>query len=203
MGYNMTVLCFLALLTHSESFLADANNTASHSQQLPPVETFLLEPMELENIRIWVPAAKTGPLINRSCRPMTDCLYSCVLPATVHHTKTEPCPADLARLLAEYTAHYYEQTLPLTIFDGWRWEFSYSLCQYDSGTYDLPERGGCWENCWEAILTQSTGSADSQWVQIFPSGEFAVNKSNQKSSIEVKAFDCMRTRDGYPKKRKL
>jgi hypothetical protein len=128
-----------------------------------------------------------------------------VLPATVHHTKTEFCPAELARLLAEHTAYYHEQSLPLTIFNGWQWEYSYSLCQFESVTYDLPQRGGCWENSWEAILTQSTGSTSFQWIEVSPLNKFAgkPDSGERRSHIEVKTFNSMRTRDGYPKNRQL
>lgn len=199
------VFCLVVSLVCSIIILADGDQVTSNSPQLPPIETFLLEPIELENVSVWVPAGKTGPLINRSCRPKKNCSYSCVLPASVDHAKTEFCPKEIARLLAEYTACYHEQSLPLTIFNGWRWEYSYSLCQFESVTYDLPERGGCWENSWEAILTQSTGSADFQWLKVPPSDKFVgkSDRSKQKSSIEVRTFDSMRTRDGYPKKRKL
>jgi len=205
MIYKFAILCLVVSLIYSIVILADDNQARLDSHQLLPIETFLLEPIELENISIWVPAGKTGPLINRSCRPKTNCSYSCVLPATVHHTKTELCPKDVARLLAEYTACYHERSLPLTIFNGWQWEYSYSLCQFESVTYDLPQRGGCWENSWEAILTQSTGSADFEWLQVFPLGKFVGESdgNKQKSRIEVKTFNSMRTRDGYPKKRQL
>jgi len=205
MIYKFAILCLVASLIYSAVILAENNQVRSNSHQLPPIETFLLEPIELENISIWVPAGKTGPIINRSCRPKTNCSYSCVLPATVHHTKTEFCPEEVARLLAEYTAYYHEQSLPLTIFNGWRWEYTYSLCQFESVTYDLPQRGGCWESSWEAILTQSTGSANFEWLQVFPLGKFVGESdgNKQKSRIEVKTFNSMRTRDGYPKKRQL
>lgn len=203
--YRFAKLCLVVSLLHIMIALADDNQAASVSPQLPPIETFLLEPIELENISVWVPADKTGPVINRSCQPKNNCSFSCVLPATVHHTKTEFCPKELARLLAEYTAYYHEQSLPLTIFNGWQWEYSYSLCQFESVTYDLPQRGGCWESSWEAILTQSTGSANFEWLQVFPLGKFVGESdgNKQKSRIEVKTFNSTRTRDGYPKKRQL
>ncbi len=203
--YRFAKLCLVVSLLHIMIALADDNQAASVSPQLPPIETFLLEPIELENISVWVPADKTGPVINRSCQPKNNCSFSCVLPATVHHTKTEFCPKELARLLAEYTAYYHEQSLPLTIFNGWQWEYSYSLCQFESVTYDLPQRGGCWESSWEAILTQSTGSADFEWLQVFPLDKFVGESdgNKQKSRIEVKTFNSMRIRDGYPKKRQL
>jgi hypothetical protein len=202
---RFAMLCLVVSLICSITILADDDQARSDPHQLPPIETFLLEPVELENISIWVPAGRTGPFINRSCRPKKNCSYSCVLPATVHHTKTELCPEEVARLLAEHTAYYHKQSLPLTIFNGWRWEYFYSLCQFESVTYDLPQRGGCWENSWEAVLTQSTGSANFQWLQVFPSDRFVdrSDSNKQKSLIEVKTFNSMRTRDGYPKKRQL
>ena len=166
MMYNFAKLCLTVLLLCTVVVLPDDNRAESISQSLPPLETFLLEPIEVENVSAWVPAGNSGPLINRSCQPKRNCSFSCVLPATVRHTKTEFSPKEVARLLAERTAHYHEQSLPLTIFNGWQWEYSYSLCQFESVTYNLPQRGGCWEDCWEAILTQSTGSANSSFRQV-------------------------------------
>lgn len=197
--------CLVVSLACSIIILANGDQATPNLPQLPPIETFLLEPVELENISLWVPAGKTGPLINRSCRPKKDCSYSCVLPASVHHTKTEVCPEEVARLLAEYAACYHEESLPLTIFNGWQWEYSYSLCQFETVAYDLPERGGCWEGSWEAILIQSIGSVDFQWVEV-SSLDKSLRKSDEmgeKTHIEVRTFNSMRTRDGYPKKRKL
>jgi len=177
----------------------------SDAKQLPPLETFIIEPIELEHIVVWIPAAKAGPFINQSCKTETNCLYSCELPATVIHTKTDFCPDGVARLLAEYTAHYHEQNLPLMIFNGWQWECPYSLSQFETVTYDLPERTGCWENSWEAILTHSIGSIEAQWLQIFPSDDVTniSDSNNQISQIEVRTFKSLRTRNGYPKERQL
>jgi len=188
------VICCGAILANDERIDAE----------LPPIETIILEPIELENISIWVPAAKTGPVINRSCQPK-KCSYSPMLAATVNHTRDDDCPEEVARLLAEYTAVYHEKSLPLTMFNGWQWEFSYSLCQFESVTYNLPSRGGCWESSWDAILTLSAGSADFKWVDILPSGNFLYKQLGdvQKSNIEVRTFSSMRIRDGYPKERKL
>jgi len=201
----IVILSLVGLIVYSKTISADNSHAASNSSQLPPIETFLLEPIQLENVCLWVPASKTGPLINRSCRLRENLVYSCALPAGVQHTKTKSCPNDLARLLAEYTACYHEASLPLTIFNGWQWEYSYNLCQFESGGYRLPARGGSWENSWEAILTQSVGSADSQWLRIAPSGDFLDRSADnkQQSSIKVRTFSYMRTRDGYPKKRQF
>jgi hypothetical protein len=173
--------------------------------RLPPIETFIIEPIEVEQISIWVPAAKIGPVINNSCRTKKDCSYSCQLPSTVSHTKTETCPDDLARLLAVHTARYHEQSLPFTIFNGWQWEYTFGMGQFDSVTYYLPLRGGCWENSWEAILDQSTGSITGRWLQISQTNEPTDSKNDigQSSQIEVRTFNSMRTRNGYPKERQL
>lgn len=183
--------------------LADDNKITPDLMQLPPIEVFCIEPVELENISIWVPAARVGPAINKNCQPQRNCQYSFVLPASVYHEKTPLCPVNAARLIAEYTAFYHMRSLPLTIFDGWRWEYSYSLSPIESGMYDLPQNGGCWENSWEAVLTQSEGQVRCRWLDIFDSGRF-VEKSDdgkQKSTIEVKTISCVKVRNGYPKKR--
>lgn len=199
------ILGLAVLLIYCEIILSDDNPAGSNSLQLPPIETCFLEPIELENISVWVPAVKAVPQINRACLPRRNCSYSSVLLSSVCHTKTDFCPEGVARLLAEYAACYYERSIPLTIFNGWQWEYSYSLCQFESVTYDLPARGGCWENLWEAILMQGVGSANLQWVEIGRSDDFAGKSGNsrQKSSIEVKTFSSMRTRNGYPKERQL
>jgi hypothetical protein len=183
---------------------ATNNKPASVSGRLPPIETFLIEPIDLENIDVWVPAEKTGPVINRSCQPKKNCSFSCLLPASVEHSKTESCPDELARLLAEHTAHYHEKSLPLTIFNGWQWEYSYSMSQFELVSYDLPRRGGCWENSWEAILTQTVGSVGSQWLKLAsPKEVLAKHNNGRGSTIKVKTFNDMRTRNGYPKERQL
>ena len=202
--HKLMTVCLMASLVCSVAIFAMEDRTSPDTLQLPPLETFVMEPISLENVSIWVPAGKSGPMINRSCRAQEDRPYSCVLPAGVEHTKTDTCPDGAARLLADYTACYHEQSLPLTIFNGWRWEYSYSLSQFESGTYDLPDRGGCWENSWEAVLTESVGSGGFEWLRISSSGAVAAKeRAAGETSIHVKTFDSMRTRDGYPKERKL
>lgn len=172
--------------------------------KLPPIETVILGPVDLENISIWIPAAKKGPVINRACQPK-KCIYSSRLPTDVNHTRGENCPEDAARILAEYTAVYHEKSLPLTIFNGWQWEYSYNLCQFDSLEYELPERGGCWETSLEAILILSVGSIDIRYIDISACGDFVYKHLDEKgkSDIEVRTFSTVRTRDGYPKKIRL
>lgn len=123
----------------------------------------------------------------------------------MEHSKTESCPDELARLLAQYAAHYHEKSLPLTMFNGWQWEYSYSMSQFELVSYDLPRRGGCWENSWEAILTQSMGSITFQWLKVSSPKETVAKHNNdgQSSAIKVNTFNDMRTRNGYPKKRQL
>jgi hypothetical protein len=198
MIYKIVKVSFVISVVLATTVLADDESVA---KQLPPLETFIIEPVEMEHISIWVPAVKAGPFINKSCRPEINCSYSCVLPATVSHTKTDSCQDGVAKLLAGYAAGYHKQSLPLTIFNGWQWEYSYSLSQFETVTYDLPERTGCWESSWEAVLNQSTGSIEARWLQVSPSNKTESDSDNnkQKSQIEVKTFDSLRTRNGYPK----
>jgi hypothetical protein len=177
---------------------ANGRRAASDLSQLPPMETLLIEPIELENISVWVPGAKVGPEIKGYS-------HSALLLATVDHTKREPCPEEVARLLAEHTAGYHAGRLPLTILEGWRWEYSYSVSQFKLASYDLPERGGSWENCWEAVLNESAGSIAAEWVHIYDSSDQTTKPEDcgLKSKIEIRTFSAMRTRNGYPKERKL
>jgi hypothetical protein len=171
---------------------------------LPAIETFIVEPTVIENVNIWVPAARSGPFINRSCRIKENLAFSSVLPASVKHQKTEQCPNQTARMLAELASFYHTHSLPLTIFNGWQWEYTYSMCQYESVSYDLANRGGSWENGWEAILNLSCGEIQLQQLGIESLEKFSVRKSlPAESIIEVKTFSSMRTRDGYPKERQL
>lgn len=186
------------------SFFSNGKPSAEYADKLPPMETFILEPVEIENVSIWVPAAKSGPVINRSCRT-TAGSSSCVLPATVNHTKSESCPDDVARLLAEQIAYYHENALPLTILNGWQWEYLYSLSQFESKTYDLGDHGGSWENAWEVILTSSIGHLQAKWIPVSTSSDFKPKSDDkiQATNIQIKTFNSMRTRDDYPKIRKL
>ena len=171
---------------------------------LPAIETFVTEPVLIENVSIWVPAARSGPFINHSCRARNNLDFSSVLPAAIKHQKTDHCPDPIARILAELTGFYHSQSLPLTIFNGWQWEYTYSLCQYELVTYDLAPRGGCWENGWEAILNLSCGTSQLQQLDVESLEKFAVKKTLPvESTIKVKTFSSMRTRDGYPKEKKF
>lgn len=197
-----TVVLLAALVMARGGVLAKENEVAL---KLPSIETALLEPLELANISIWVPAVKSGPLINRACQGKSNYSYFAVLGANVQHVKTDACPEEVARLLAEYTAVYHEESLPLTIFNGWQWEYSFGICQFESVSYDLDARGGCWENSWEAVLTHSEGTISLKWLKTSYSGDSPGEPVNNKqtSIIEVNTFSSMRTRDGYPKRRQL
>jgi len=200
----MILLCgALAAASGPPAIVADSG--VPDALNVPPLETFVLEPMCVDHVSLWVPADKTGPVINRGCQPQRNCLYSCLLPARVWHDKGELCPPDVARLLAEYTSRYHERTLPLTIFNGWQWEYSYSLCQFDAMQYTLAPRGGSWENSVEAVLTRSMGRIIGTWLQPAATGGAEPNAGvgTLQSHIEVTTFDAMRVRNGYPKKRQL
>ncbi len=170
-----------------------------------PLETFILPPVSLDSMSIWVPADRVGPLINRSCTGQRNRLYSCSLPADVRHTRTPECPDGLARLLAEYAARCHEQSVPLTILNGWQWECSESPCQYESALYDLEPRGGSWEHSLEAVLTRTLGESTGTWIR--PGGASGAPTQAQNESwysrIEASTFNYTRARDGYPQKRQL
>jgi hypothetical protein len=182
--------------------LLGASNVVVPSMSL---ETFLIEPARVSTISVWVPTDRTGPIINRSCRPENNCTYSCTIASVVSHTKTESCLPGVARTLAECVAPHYESRLPLTIFNGWQWEYSFNICQYGAASYDLPARGGSWEASWEAILTYSVGEIGSAWIRACPGdqGQSDPNTFVPGSCIEIGTFDQMRLRNGYPKARKL
>ena len=181
------------------------SESANVEVNLPPMETLCIEPIELENVTVWVPAAKAGPFINRSCKAKGGCEYSFLLPAFVQHEKTDQCPEYLAKNLAELTSVFHRDSLPLTILNGWQWEFMYSLSQFQDVKYSLSSRGGSWENYWEGVMTMTCAKSQYGWLHIKPTGEYQINGSaNQaESTIKINSFSYVRTRDGYPKKRKL
>ncbi len=198
----LTVLLLVMLIAFPH---ITAEETEPKVLELLPIETILVEPIGLTNINIWVPAAKAGPFINKGCTEKSGCLYSLALPGSVNHTKSESCPKGIAKELAKYTADYYRGQLPFTIFNGWQWEYSYSLCEFESVTYNLLNWGGSWESSWEAILKIGDGTNNLQWVNVLPSAEFAEknNGDKRKSNIRIRVFSSVRIRDGYPKKRRL
>lgn len=207
------ILVFIVIIVLLSVIIFTANKTQDKSDipeifdvsKLPPIETFIIEPITIARVDMWVPAAKTGLLINRSCQPKLGNLFSSILPASVEHTKTDSCPDELARLLAEHISSYHEKSLPLTIFNGWQWEYSYSLSQFEEVSYDLSQRGGSWENCWEAILSGSTGYTNTEWIR-FPNIDdtrIQLHSDMPQTKINVHTFNYMRTRDGYPKIRQL
>ncbi len=109
--YGFRAILYLTYLVICSGITLAADNQLSlNPPQLPPLETFLIEPVNLENISIWIPANKAEPLINREHQPKVNCLYVFALPASVCHEKTEFCPDEAARLLAEYTAFYHKQS---------------------------------------------------------------------------------------------
>jgi len=173
-----------------------AEPSASTSE--PSVGTFLLEPIDLARIVVWVPSHRTGPFVNHSCQNLSDsCSY--VLSPQVKHGKTPSCPLETARLLAEYVAGYYGESLPLALFDGWRWESPVDLCQYETAIYPLPRHGGSWENAMEAVVDLSSGTLAYQWLGTPPESDARMAENPPGSQLEVLSFSQMRTRDGYPK----
>jgi hypothetical protein len=205
MKNKLAGLCLVITIACSNLCMADECAPTPAKVHLPPIETLLLQPVQLEHISLWVPAAKFGPETNRACEPRIGNSHSVALSSTVNHTKTESCPEELARVLAEYTAGYHQQSLPLTIVGTWRWEYFYSPCQYDSVSFDLRKRGGSYEGSWEAILAQSSGSIGFQWAHISDTENLTTRSDHDKiqSRIETQDFSAMRMRDGYPKERRF
>ena len=192
-------------LMWGRAWAADAPAAGAGGRPLPPLETFMVAPIDLTYVSCWVPADKTGPEINRSCRQRAGCRYACTLPAAVSHTKTATCLQALARLLAEYAWPLHQDALPLTISNGWQWEHYYSLSQFAEAQYDLPQRGGSWEECLEAVLRRSSGSIRGQWRRMGATGKLSdapVPETGQ-SNIAVETFSNIRARHGYPKERVL
>ncbi len=170
---------------------------------LPLMETFLSGPIRKDNIKLWVPVDKIGPIINRSCQPRNGCNYSCNLPAHIEHEKTNDCPPEVGRLLAESVWLGHKNSLPLTQKDGWQWEYSYSLSQFQEESYNLPRRGGSWENCYESIMHITHGVYECKWLEVSSAGEYASRQQDLSSDIIVKTYSSIRTRHGYPKERVL
>jgi len=198
MRLYLSVVLFLII---SATCLSDGDQAGL---DLPAIETFVIEPIAIENVSVWIPAAKSGPFINRSCRIKENLTFSSILPASIKHQKTNHCPNQIARILAELTSFFHFQSLPLTIFNGWQWEYTYSMSQYETVSYNLAQRGGSWENCWEVILNLSCGATQIQWLDVESPEKFSIHKvAPSKSIIKVKTFSSMRTRDGYPKERQL
>ena len=192
---NMIFLTFMVLVGSLQA-------NQGYEQSPPPMEIFVVEPTQIENICAIVPAVKVGPFINRACRPKDDLSFSSTMPASIRHSKTERCPDAIARMLACTTSFYYDQSLPLTIFNGWQWEYTYNLCQFESVSYTLEKRGGSWENCWQAEINMAAGYVGASWLSVEPTGKFNATQ-NEQSNIEIITFSSMRTRDGYPKQRQL
>jgi len=174
-----------------------------------PLETLLLEPVEMDSVAFWIPADKYGPTINKSCVPRRNCLYAQQLHGRVEHTKAVHCPPTVALLLANTAADYHKATLPLTILNGWKWEPAVTLSAYESISYDLAgildfvNRQNSWELASETLLIQTTGSLRTQWLALSPAGKpaEAADKPPSQTAIDAISFTMLRTRDGYPKKR--
>lgn len=181
----MRLIVFFVLLLAGCSFFAKADQ----------LKTVIIETPEIINVSILVPAVKNGPFVNRSCSNRLDCSVSSVVPAMVKHTKSKDCPSHMARMLAEQTWQHHKDCLPLTIFNGWKWEYYYSINQFEKETYDLGRRGGMWETAMMAELKHTYATQKIYWI--------SDDKDIQSSEIEVTSFSKLRTRYGYPKEGKF
>jgi hypothetical protein len=171
---------------------------------LPPLEAFVLDPIEIESVAIWIPADKMGPVINSGCsKTAGDRVYICQFPpTTVKHEKADACPDGIAGLLAEASSVPYKDSLPLTVFNGWQWE-PLTVPAYEEVTYYLSGYGGNWESSWEGILTRSLGSIKGRWLQNAPcEGQATENAQGIQSQIDIVSFTSVTTRKDYPKRRR-
>ena len=78
------------------------SNESQQELHLPPIETFVLSPISIENISVLIPADKTGPDKPCECgrRAAEGGEYTCSFPAaSVTHTKSENCYALRATYL--------------------------------------------------------------------------------------------------------
>lgn len=190
------------LIASSIAMGSDSQKLGSKKTTLPDIKTFVVMPPDIENVCVWVTADKIGPLINRSCKATGNRSYAMSLPADVRHGKDTNCPDIVARLLAQAVSALHIDVLPLTIFNGWQWEYSYSMADYDAKVYVLSARGGSWENCSEAVYIKTFGKVASGWIsRSSRSQEIFTNAS--ASNITVETFTNMRTRNGYPCQRQL
>ncbi len=198
---KLLLLTIIVLLVCISVINAGINPDRKIEDDSIPLETFIIKPIDLEHLDIWVPAAKAGPIFNRSCQPRRNCSYSAAMPANIRHKKKPGSLPQLARLLGEHAASFHKESLPLTIFNGWQWEYSYNLCQYVSEVYDLGEHGGSWENSFEAILSVTGGNADIVSMAFSRDGQLSFETFNpeQNSNIFVSTFSAMGNRYGYPK----
>lgn len=180
-------------------------NAWASVENLPPIETLIAEPVAFENVNLWVIADEQGPITNRSCRMRNDCSSSVELKSYIEHTKKDTCPPSVALELAMYCQFYHQNDIPFTIVDNWQWKCDNILCQFDSSIYDLPARGGSWETCLEAVKTITSARGQLEWIDILDNEDFIEtdDTQSQRSDIEIRTFSEMRTRDGYPKERKL
>ncbi len=180
-------------------------NACASEENILPIETLIAEPVAFENVNLWVIADEQGPIMNRSCYMKNNCSSSVELKSYIEHTKKDACPPAAALELAMYCQFYHRNDVPLTIADNWQWKCDNILCQFDSSSYDLPGRGGSWQTCLEAVKTITSASSQLEWIDILDNEDFIEkdNGESQRSDIEIRTFSEMRTRDGYPRERKL
>ncbi len=169
------------------------------------IETLIIEPVQIEMFYGWVLADKVGPTINWSCQ-LVGQTYTNSLVSEVDHRKQETCPEIVAAGLAEFAALSYEEDLPLTIFNGWQWEYTYDLSQFKAASFTLDRRGGMWESAWEAIVRFTHATQNGYWEKLdrkpISSSEGGTEALCQ-SSIDIRTFQSTRIRNGYPKQGKL
>lgn len=170
------------------------------------IETFVVEPVRIDAFYGWVPADKAGPTINWSCQPEEGGHYTNSLVSQVEHTREPNCPDALAIGLAEYSALSYTPQLPLTIFNGWQWEYNNGLSQFKATPYPISKRGGAWEGNWESILLYTHATRYGYW-DAFDANSISISlfdlRPAYQSDIDIRTFEHTKVRDGYPKQLQL
>jgi len=171
---------------------------------IAPLETFVIMPVTATPISIWVPADAMGPFSIHCAFRKSSGISQCQLPANVEHIKSQECPDGVARVLGDTICLTQNKDLPLTLVNGWKWDFASPVSQYETYSYDLVGRD-CWENSVEAIMTEIHGQTQGEWF----AAEIATRKTTadplpaMKSEITIRTFEKIRSRAGYPKQRSV
>jgi len=168
------------------------------------LETFVVMPVTVNPISIWVPADAMGPFSIHCAFRRSSGTSQCQLPASVEHVNTQAGPDGVARGLGDTVCLAQKQDLPLTLVNGWKWDFASPVSQYETFSYDLIGRD-CWENSVEAIMTVVHGQTQGEWfaVELASRKTFADPLPEMKSEITIKNFEKIRSRAGYPKQRSV
>ena len=172
-----------------------------------PLETYVLSPMTFSQTAFWIPVERAGPFIHHGSCSMAGKgrSHQCVFPqTTVLHSKSESCPNDLARLLAESVHAVADPKIPLMWLNGWQWTFMLPLLDELEVTYDLLPNGGSWENSWEQVMNTVHADVHGAWLTPQSSGHDETRSELQgQSHLSVFSYSDLQVRHGYPRQKKF